>query len=100
VGGYAQFVIVGVFLSYRREDAAPYARLLQVQLSERLPDARVFMDLDSIEAALDFAEVIRKAVDSCASGRRSPMSRDTRGSTIQMTSCASRSRERFSAVYG
>jgi Tol biopolymer transport system component len=56
----------GIFLSYRREDAAPYARLLQYQLSERFPDARVFMDLDSIEAGLDFAEVIRDAVDSCA----------------------------------
>jgi thioredoxin len=56
----------GIFLSYRREDAAPYARLLQFQLSERLPNARVFIDLDSIEAGLDFAEVIREAVDSCA----------------------------------
>jgi len=56
----------GIFLSYRREDAAPYARLLQYQLSGRFPDARVFMDLDSIEAGLDFAEVIRDAVDSCA----------------------------------
>ena len=56
----------GVFLSYRREDAAPYARLLQFLLRERLPDAPVFMDLDSIEAGLDFAEVIRKAVNSCA----------------------------------
>jgi len=55
----------GVFLSYRREDAGPYARLLQSQLRERIPDARVFMDLDSIEAGLDFAEVIRAAVDSC-----------------------------------
>jgi TIR domain len=55
----------GIFLSYRREDAAPYARLLQFQLSERFSDARVFMDLDSIEAGLDFAEVIREAVGSC-----------------------------------
>jgi hypothetical protein len=54
----------GIFLSYRRQDAAPYARLLQYQLSERFPDAHVFMDLDSIEAGLDFAEVIRDAVDS------------------------------------
>ena len=43
----------------------PYARLLQYLLSERIPDARVFMDLDSIEAGLDFAEVIREAVESC-----------------------------------
>ena len=55
----------GIFLSYRREDATPYARLLQYLLSERIPDARVFMDLDSIEAGLDFAEVIREAVESC-----------------------------------
>ena len=50
----------GIFLSYRREDTAPYARLLQVELSERIPDAHIFMDLDSIEAGLDFAEVIRR----------------------------------------
>ena len=56
----------GIFLSYRRQDAAPYARLLQSQLRERFPGVRVFMDLDSIEAGLDFAEVIGEAVDSCA----------------------------------
>jgi hypothetical protein len=56
----------GIFLSYRRQEAAPYARLLQFQLRERFPKAQVFMDLDSIEAGLDFAEVIREAVDSCA----------------------------------
>jgi hypothetical protein len=56
----------GVFLSYRREDAAPYARSLQVQLRDRFPAARVFMDLDSIEPGLEFAEVIREAVSSCA----------------------------------
>ena len=39
----------GIFLSYRREDAAPYARLLQFQLRESFPDVRVFMDLDAIE---------------------------------------------------
>jgi streptogramin lyase len=56
----------GIFLSYRRQDAAPYARLLQYQLSERFPDAHLFMDLDSIEPGLDFAEVIRDAVNSSA----------------------------------
>jgi hypothetical protein len=56
----------GIFLSYRREDAGPYARLLKFQLSERFPDAQVFMDLDSIEAGLDFAEVIAEAVDLSA----------------------------------
>ena len=56
----------GIFLSYRRADAAPYARLLQVQLRERFPDVRIFLDMDSIEAGMDFAEVIREAIDSCA----------------------------------
>lgn len=56
----------GIFLSYRREDAGPYARLLQYQLAERFPDAQVFMDLDSVEAGLDFAAEIGEAVGSCA----------------------------------
>jgi hypothetical protein len=56
----------GVFLSYRREDAGPYARSLQRDLSQRFPDATIFMDLDSIEAGLDFTEVIEGAVNSSA----------------------------------
>jgi hypothetical protein len=55
----------GVFLSYRRADAAPYARLLRSQLMDRLPDVHV-MDVDPIEPSLEFAEDIRKAVESCA----------------------------------
>jgi hypothetical protein len=56
----------GIFLSYRREDAGPYARLLQIELRERMPTAQVFMDVDSIDAGLDFAKVIAEAIDSCA----------------------------------
>jgi hypothetical protein len=56
----------GVFLSYRREDGAPYARLLKSELRERLPDTQVFMDLDSIQPGQDFTEVIARALDSCA----------------------------------
>jgi len=55
----------GVFISYRRSDAGPYARLLQVQLSRHLPTTPVFMDLDSIEAGADFAEAIKAGVNSC-----------------------------------
>jgi hypothetical protein len=54
----------GIFISYRHADALPHARLLQVNLRERLPDAPVFMDLDSIEAGLDFAKVITDAINS------------------------------------
>ena len=56
----------GIFLSYRRDDAGPSARSLQLQLSQRIPDAPIFMDLDSIEPGLDFAEVIEEKVNSCA----------------------------------
>jgi hypothetical protein len=55
----------GVFISYRREDAGPYAWLLKEHLSERFPNTPVFMDLESIEAGVDFAEAIKSAVDSC-----------------------------------
>jgi hypothetical protein len=55
-----------IFLSYRRQDAAPYARLLQSQLKERFPAAHIFLDLDSIEPGRDFAEVIQEAIGSCA----------------------------------
>src|SRR5882724_10616134 len=58
-------VAPGIFISYRRSDAGPYARLLQVELAERFPEARVFMDPDSVEAGLEFAEIIRDAVNSC-----------------------------------
>ena len=54
----------GIFISYRHADTLPHARLLQVNLRERFPDAAVFMDLDSIEAGLDFAKVISDAVNS------------------------------------
>ena len=55
----------GLFISYRRSDAGPYARLLQVQFAKRLPGTPVFMDLDSIEAGTDFAEAIKAGVNSC-----------------------------------
>ncbi|MGD0700449.1 MAG: toll/interleukin-1 receptor domain-containing protein [Trebonia sp.] len=55
----------GIFISYRHADALPHARLLQFNLRERFPDAPVFMDLDSVEAGLEFAKVISDAVNSC-----------------------------------
>jgi hypothetical protein len=56
----------GIFLNYRRDDSAAYALLLESRLKERFPDAKVFMDLDSIRAGRDFIEAIRDALDSCA----------------------------------
>jgi hypothetical protein len=56
----------GVFVSYRREDTGPYACLLQFKLRERFPNTPVFMDLDSVEAGVDFAEAIKSGVEACA----------------------------------
>jgi hypothetical protein len=50
---------------YRHADALAHARLLQVNLRERFADRPVFMDLDSIEAGLDFRKVISDAIKAC-----------------------------------
>ncbi len=54
-----------VFISYRRDDAAGYARAIYDQLTERFATERVFMDVDAIEPGLPFDEVIRDAVAKC-----------------------------------
>ena len=54
-----------VFISYRRQDAGTWANLLADWLTTRLGKAQVFMDVDSIEPGVDFAEVIVQAVGSC-----------------------------------
>ena len=56
----------GIFLSYRRADSAAYALLLESRLTQRFPDAEVFMDLDSIQAGRDFIDAIQEALNSCA----------------------------------
>jgi hypothetical protein len=51
----------GVFISYRREDTAGYARVIYDRLNSRYP-GRVFMDVASIGAGLDFPAAIDSAV--------------------------------------
>jgi hypothetical protein len=60
------FPYPGIFLSYRRQDTGPYARLLKTRLVERFTGVPVFMDLDSIEPGTDFAEEIETALQSSA----------------------------------
>jgi tetratricopeptide (TPR) repeat protein len=55
----------GVFISYRRQETGPYARLLRQELSRLLGAEQVFMDVDSIAVGVDFAEAIQRAVDAC-----------------------------------
>lgn len=54
-----------VFLSYRRSDCQPQANGLYDGLRNRLPLARVFMDIDGIPAGTDFEEYIRREISAC-----------------------------------
>jgi hypothetical protein len=53
---------IKVFLSYRREDARAYARLLQKALGEHLRTTDIFMDVESLSDGEDFVARIDSAV--------------------------------------
>lgn len=55
----------GVFISYRRDDAAASAGRLFDHLAARLGRDEVFMDVDGIEIGVDFHEVISEKVAAC-----------------------------------
>lgn len=55
-----------IFISYRRDDSAGFARAVHEQLVARFPRHRVFMDVEAIEPGLPFDEVIRRAIGECA----------------------------------
>jgi len=55
-----------LFISYRRDDSAGYARALHEELARAYGHERVFMDVDDIAAGQRFAEVIEQALDSAA----------------------------------
>jgi hypothetical protein len=55
----------GIFISYRREDSAPYAGRLHDWLSARFGANRVFMDVDDIAPGADFAAQIKAKIASC-----------------------------------
>ncbi len=56
----------GIFISYRREDSAGHAGRLFDRLAARFGRGSVFMDVEGIEAGVDFVETIEKAVGGCA----------------------------------
>jgi hypothetical protein len=56
----------GIFISYRREDSAPYAGRLYDRLCGRFGADQVFMDVDDIPPGADFAAHIGAKVGSCA----------------------------------
>jgi predicted ATPase/Tfp pilus assembly protein PilF len=53
-----------IFISYRREDAAPYAGRLADALEAALGSGSVFMDVESITAGADFTQAIEEAVSA------------------------------------
>lgn len=55
----------GIFISYRREDSAPYAGRLYDRLCARFGADQVFMDVDDIPPGADFAVHIDAKVGSC-----------------------------------
>ena len=55
----------GIFISYRRDDAAGYAGRLYDRLAAHFGRDRVFMDVQGIEPGVDFVDAIEGAVASC-----------------------------------
>ena len=54
-----------LFISYRREDTAPYAGRLYDRLAAHFGDDQVFIDIDQIEPGDDFVEAINRKVGAC-----------------------------------
>ena len=55
----------GIFISYRREDSTPYARLLSDSLGEHFGSHLVFRDVDTMGPGVDFPTAIAEAVNEC-----------------------------------
>jgi hypothetical protein len=56
----------GVFISYRRNEAAAYAGRLYDRLTARFGRERVFIDTENVGRGADFVEAITDAAESCA----------------------------------
>lgn len=56
----------GVFISYRRNEAAAYARGLYDRLAAHFGSERVFLDLKNVRLGENFVKAITSAAESCA----------------------------------
>ncbi|HWP56525.1 MAG TPA: toll/interleukin-1 receptor domain-containing protein [Candidatus Acidoferrales bacterium] len=54
-----------IFVSYRRQDSAPYAGRLYDRLCARFGAEAVFMDVDDIQPGADFVSLIEEKIGSC-----------------------------------
>src|SRR5690242_19550992 len=55
----------GIFVSYRRQESSHLAGRVADRLADRFGETQVFIDVDTIEPGVDFAEEIRRAVAAC-----------------------------------
>lgn len=55
----------GVFICYRREDSAGFARLIYDRLTHKLGQESVFFDVDNIPVGLDFVDILSDRVGKC-----------------------------------
>jgi TIR domain-containing protein len=58
-------VLGGVFICYRREDSAGFARLIYDRLTHKLGHDSVFFDVDNIAPGLDFVDILSERVGKC-----------------------------------
>jgi hypothetical protein len=58
-------VLGGVFICYRREDSAGFARLIYDRLTHKLGHESVFFDVDNIPPGLDFVDILSDRVGQC-----------------------------------
>lgn len=56
---------LGIFISYRRQDEPNFAGRLYDRLVTQFGRSNVFIDVDTIELGLDFAEVIDESLSQC-----------------------------------
>ena len=54
-----------IFISYRRDETAAWAIMMNERLAERFGADKIFMDMDSIAPGDDFVEVIKSKVGAC-----------------------------------
>jgi TIR domain len=56
---------MAVFVSYRREDSAPYALSIAQYLEKHLGARNVFIDIDKIRPGVDFHDALDEALTQC-----------------------------------
>ena len=91
--------MAGIFITYRRDDAAGYAGRLHESLERRLGGSQLFRDVDTLQPGQDFVKAIEARLGACQVmvviiGREWLDARNAAGTdgwTIHSTSCASRS---------